>query len=167
MYNRNLDTKEKDYYENNNNIDDENDEQDDDLTKILQDTTYRLSDLFNELSPSLIMNKNNNNYLTPTLSIKTGKTKHYHSSNMNNISPPPPPPPPPQLNESRQALLQAINSNNSNQANFNKFPNPFPSQTMISTTLLQPNITTKFYTNFYRNPNLSNSPSNEKCKNIM
>lgn len=166
MYNRNLDTKEKDYYENNNNIDNENDEQDDDLTKILQDTTYRLSDLFNELSPSLIMNKNNNNYLTPTLSIKTGKTKHYHSSNMNNISPPPPPPPPPQLNESRQALLQAINSNNNNQANFNKFPNPFPSQTMISTTSLQPNITTKFYTNFYRNPNLSNSSSNEKCKNI-
>lgn len=170
MFNKNFETLkseksiEKDYYENTN-LEDLDDN--DDLTKILQDTTYRLSDLFNELSPSLIVNKQNSstsNYMPSNLSVKTNLFQQFPS--LTNASPPPPPPPPPQqlsnhsgqVNQSRQALLQAINSNSTNQSNFNKFPIPFSNPPSNSNT-------SKFYTNFYRNPNLANST--EHCKNLI
>jgi len=180
-------TFEKDYYENTN-MDDYSDNVDgneDDLSKILQDTTFRLSDLFNELSPNLVVSKPNNNtsfMKTPNLSVKTNVKPNLMKQfpSLNSISPPPPPPPPPSLpphqtsstpsqsqitQTSRQALLQAISQSN-NQSNFKKFPNPFATSTTCNNT--QPSITSsntsKFYTNFYCNPKLSNSVSLEKCK---
>ena len=150
---------EKEYYENGNMSTQENQEE---LSKILQDTTYRLSDLFNDLSPNVSHNQQQNN--------KTNNLLQHSFSNKgsnNNTLPhstfvqSPKMPSFQQDNAPlRQALLQTIAPNGSNQQNstFNKFPNPYkkPSQSSISSTA------SKFYTNFYRNPNLS--ASNEQCK---
>jgi hypothetical protein len=173
MFNRNFDkTIEKDYYENTN-LEDFNDNVDD-LTKILQDTTYRLSDLqetnynfsdlFNELSPITNMNTNSttttnkSNYLTtPSLSIKTNLKPNLFQQfpSLINVSPPPPPPPPPP----QIPPNHSIRSSNQSSTNFNKFPNPFTGSTQTNLTSAS---ASKFYSNFYKT-----NPSSEQCKSFV
>lgn len=162
MFNRNNFDKtiEKDYYENTN-MDDFN-ENVDDLTKILQDTNYRLSDLqetnynfsdlFNELSPinnvtttSNTKTTSNSSYMTtPNLSIKTNLKANLFQQfpSLINVSPPPPPPPPPPQMPPNHSMRQSNQSAN----NFNKFPNPFTVQANLTSA-----STSKFYSNFYKN----------------
>lgn len=58
-----------------------------DLNKILQDTTYRLSDIFNELSPGLIVtnstNTNSAAYSTP-INLTTNKLSSASGNTSNN-----------------------------------------------------------------------------------
>jgi hypothetical protein len=187
----------KDYYENNTldnsniNNSNTNDLVQEDFNKLLKDNTYRLSDLFNELSPSLISTNSTNNskmeaaaavasnkksvsVTNGTLNRKSPSNPSTTSSFPNPIVTQTPPLPP-----SRQTLIQAVNSNN-----LNKFPNPFANingsnsninsnnhniLNSISTPLSSK--TSKFYNNFYRtNQQIQiNKPStsiinNDQCK---
>ena len=75
----------KDYYENTNFNDSSEGEaaqKSDDLNRLFQDTNYKLSDLFNELSPSLILSNNNSSnnntpYSTPINSNQYQSTQLY------------------------------------------------------------------------------------------
>ena len=132
------------------------------LNKMLQDTTFRLSDLFNELSPNLISNNTNTlPHNTPRNNYQGTLPKNHTNNNMSLFqqfptmvsvsSPKKHLPNQSNAAGSRQNLLQTTLPQQTN-TSFNKFPNP---QTAKSTT-------SKFYTNFYRNPNLQNNQEN--CK---
>ncbi len=157
----------KDYYENNT-LDNSNtnDSVQNDFNKFLKENTYRLSDLFNELSPSLISTNSTNNSKIESAAAAASNSKNALNGSLNRKSPPnlsttssfpntivtqtPPLPP------SRQTLIQAVNSSSNN---LNKFPNPFanfndsnsninPNNNII---LAKSSKTSSFYNNFYRN----------------
>ncbi len=133
-----------------------------DLSRMLQDTTFRLSDLFNELSPHLVGNNNNMNTLP-----NNSNSRNLYQSTL----------PKSQVNPmsvfsseqtgggSRQNLLLQQNNLACNQTSFNKFPNPFSSSTLGAKSASNPN--SKFYTNLYRNPNLQTTTENCKHEKIV
>ena len=129
-----------------------------DLSRMLQDTTFRLSDLFNELSPHLVGNTNNMNTLPGNSNSRNGYQSTLPKSQVNPMSV--------FSSEqtggggSRQNLLLQQNSLACNQTSFNKFPNPFMSSTLGGKSASSPS--SKFYTNLYRNPNLQTTTGN--CK---
>jgi len=129
-----------------------------DLSRMLQDTTFRLSDLFNELSPHIEGNNKNVSTLPSNSNSRNVYQSTLPKSQINPISV--------FSSEqtgggSRQNLLIQQNNLTPNQANFNKFPNPFMSST-LGTKSANPN--SKFYSNLYRNPNLQANA--EICKNL-
>lgn len=146
-----------------------------DLNKMLQDTTFRLSDLFNELSPNLMSNNNNTTSTLPH-NNSSSTTRNYqgtlpkNSTGGNNMSlfqqfPTIVSASSPKHNGSRQNLLQTTLPHPSQlqtNTSFNKFPNPH-SQFNTNTAGAK-STTSKFYTNFYRNPNLQINQENCKYK---
>ena len=170
--NRNMESKQpkdrSEYYENASKKDENS------LSKMLQDTTFRLSDLFNELSPNIntdYSNRNQQFQSTLPTSIKVSNTSNMYQQfpvvAANSSSP---------KHEGKtlrpQMLLQTINNGSQGSSSgsqvqhnpsFNKFPNPFGAHTTQPAKSLN---TSKFYTNFYRNPNLQ-ANANEHCKNFI
>ena len=127
----------------------------DDLNKILEDTTYRLSDLFNELSPSFLHST------LPSNSSAASSFARKHSANNQ-----PQPPGPKKTNNLFASFGSASNSSSLLQPaetakSFNKFPintaNGEISGAYASTSA------SKFYANFYRSPNLNS----KNCKSNL
>ena len=130
------------------------------MNKLFQDTNYKLSDLFNELSPSLILNNNNNTpYSTPinsnnqyqstqlyTKLNSTPTTSSNSNSNQNaNVFQQFP-----TFTSSPSSIQLQTNSNASTQMNT---PTPPARQLLLQTTNTNPNtITNSSFVNRFPNP---------------